>query len=654
MEANKRQVAILYELIMNEGNHNYSELCSTFNVSIKTMRKDIQTINDTFSSSGLHVYLSKGHGFYLKADRSEQLEGIKKQLQYRFIGTDDIQKNLGSRKNHILFYLFTNGKYTRLDDLSISLNLNERSISYALRSVREVLNTYQIKLSMRPHYGLYMEGRELDIRYCYTDTVCFYSDESGGDLFSDSLSLLHLDVDEKSQVTKICLNYISSSGIPLSEIETRKLIVLIMISHQRSLSHNAVTFTDKQREIIKQYPTRLVNVSKLIADLEKMYHESIDGDEASLIKMFIICNLDYSIDKYKNAIDERVLRQSDKIQGNVFSMLRKLTVIGAKNERQFSKCLSPVFQEIALRECFSITEHNPNSYLKKAVNNSPLSASLGMMCFKRIQEMTEQEMGEYTYIRLSLAIYACIRETHNTKLNDIAIITPSDKESGESLKYRIMDRFSNIISSVDILTLTDVMTNSLSKYSCVVLFENEKPLGLKDNVKQLQVDYLFLEKDVKNFYEEVAIPSRKYERAFAMPKKSDYLLHCGATSISEIKEIFRNEISDKQMKRQIDQFELSSDFICNNTLNIILFCSKEKDCFSKLLVLNRSIVYKGLHFSRVFVHAVNLKGNMIRIKTAEKVTRNLTLIEDTNDTVLATPVIDFYDYYIHYKKIKLS
>ncbi|MPN39900.1 hypothetical protein SDC9_187434 [bioreactor metagenome] len=44
---------------------------------------------------------------------------------------------------------------------------------------------------------------------------------------------------------------------------------------------------------------------------------------------------------------------------------------------------------------------------------------------------------------------------------------------------------------------------------------------------------------------------------------------------------------------------------------------------------------------------------MIKLKTAEKVIRNLTCIEDTNDTVLKTPFIDFYEYYIYNRRIAL-
>ena len=69
-----------------------------------------------------------------------------------------------------------------------------------------------------------------------------------------------------------------------------------------------------------------------------------------------------------------------------------------------------------------------------------------------LQKISGQLFGQFIYIGLSLAVYSTIRKTKNLrKMNDIAILTPSDKESGESLKHRILDRYSNIIRKIDIM-----------------------------------------------------------------------------------------------------------------------------------------------------------------------------------------------------------
>ncbi|NCB32764.1 MAG: hypothetical protein EOM64_02590 [Erysipelotrichia bacterium] len=331
--------------------------------------------------------------------------------------------------------------------------------------------------------------------------------------------------------------------------------------------------------------------------------------------------------------------------------LKDNSIVGRRNQAEFEKYLYPVMIEKSIRTSFQLNEHNPNAFLKKAVIKSPLSASIGRICSAKIEKILSQNQGEMMYIRIALAIYECIQKTNTTIMNDIAVLTPDDRSGGESLKHRVLDRYSNIIRSIDVLTLTDVLRQDMTKYSCVLLFENEKPLGLNDKVKQLQVDYFFVERDVKNFYEEVAIPSRRYERAFAIPKAEDYIRNCKITSLDEIKEKMIPQISSQSLIRQLREYQISTVDICNYTLNVILFAADDSECFSKLITLSKEMVYKERYFARIFIHAVCLNGNMVRLKTAEKVIRNLTQIEDTNENILTDHPIDFYDYYIYGQKV---
>ena len=61
-----------------------------------------------------------------------------------------------------------------------------------------------------------------------------------------------------------------------------------------------------------------------------------------------------------------------------------------------------------------------------------------------------------------------------------------------------------------------------------------------------------------------------------------------------------------------------------------------------------------MRIERIFIHCICIDGSMIRLKTAEKVTRNLTSIIDTDEIILSGKGIDFYNYYIHFQKNALE
>ena len=193
----------------------------------------------------------------------------------------------------------------------------------------------------------------------------------------------------------------------------------------------------------------------------------------------------------------------------------------------------------------------------------------------------------------------------------------------------------------------------MSEYNYLILFEKEQPLGLHSDIPQMQVDYFFNEHDVQQFYEQVANPSRIYKNAFGELHASDYNLSFKCNRLQDILDYIRSIADDRLIRNQLDQFRMTSHLISNSTLNLIFFTKKKSSAFSRLLVMNHYMDYGGLKYNRIFIHALAVDADMIKLKTSEKVTRNLTMIEDTADTILIKPYIDFYDYYILLQKTRL-
>ena len=53
---------------------------------------------------------------------------------------------------------------------------------------------------------------------------------------------------------------------------------------------------------------------------------------------------------------------------------------------------------------------------------------------------------------------------------------------------------------------------------------------------------------------------------------------------------------------------------------------------------------------RIFIHVIHFTSNLIALKTTKKVLRNLTTISDTDEVVLKTSYIDFFNYYIYFRQ----
>jgi len=656
MNASRRQAAILYELTFSkEPFQKCSDLCAKFNVCAKTIRSDIKVINDDFRDSGICIRFARGEGYRLEADSEQTLKELRKQFRYRFIDSQDVEMNLDRQEKLVLFCLFTANGYVRVDDIASLLNMNSRSVSSLLAKVRHTLGEYGISLSSRPHYGLYLDGTEINIRSCYVDTICFYGTAEGSSmLFEDSLSMVNLLEEEKQKVMEACLEFVKETGCQLSQIAIRKLIVLILISLTRHREGHAVVLSEVQRNIIDRCGEWL-NSRRLIYRIDKALSCHISADEVRLISVFLICWVDYSEQRYRKIVPAGVESVADSYLQEMLRLLKQLDIVTASNSDIFREMLDPVMISMSFRSVLGVREQNPNSYLKCAVANSPLSASIGWICFRRLESFSGSRFGEASYVSLALAIYSCIRRTNNIRKKvRLALLTPAEKTSGLSLKRRILDRYSNIVQKIDVVTVCDLLRSDLSQYDYLVLFENETPLGLRTDIPQFHVDYYFTEEDVRNFYERISNPSRIYKNAFGTIRASDYQLDFPADSVDEIIAYLKKGTDDPQLLRQLSEFHVNSYLVFNGTLNIILFTRHARSTQSRLLVLKKPIFESGLRFRRVFFHVLKIGGDMIRLKTSEKVTRNLTTIEDTDQLILREPFIDFYAYYINLEENRLD
>ena len=132
-------------------------------------------------------------------------------------------------------------------------------------------------------------------------------------------------------------------------------------------------------------------------------------------------------------------------------------------------------------------------------------------------------------------------------------------------------------------------------------------------------------------------------------ESNDFISNYDFVSISKLKEDIMIYAKDDSIIKQINNYVIDEYSIFDETMNIVLFTRNSKKMFSKLILLNKKAYVGKLKFRRIFVYCIKLDGDMIKMKTSEKLLRNMMTIEDTDEIVIPKK-LDFYDYYIYYKQ----
>lgn len=642
MKINKRQTALLFELISARSPLSYDYLQNYFEVSRRTVREDIKCLNDLLNEDYLiQIQYQSQRGFYLVVDNEEDLEILKNRMNARFSDSWEIENSMVEYYYQIIAYFFTKASYGHMDELSNLLNLNSRTVSNLLKETKERLKKYLLFIEIKPHYGMKIQGRECHFRYCVMDILYRYSSELKNSGAEENLVLFQLDKEEKKKIYNLCLSYIHETGLNLSPTALHKLTYLILISKYRLSLNHFIDLYEDEKKLYKKFSDAL-KLNCLISKLEEAFAYSIDEDEECLYGIYLLIHLE-------NDFQHPLIKEmSESLLNGLLEYCKQYGILKeGKSRDNWEKGLRHVIEQIVLSDAFDLFERSPNAAMKKAGKNSPLSMGIASVCCRYLEEKLNKELSEACFVNLILAVYSCIRQTKNIKrMNSIAVLTPLDKSYGESLKRRILDRYSNIIKNIEVISTADLLDERINRFNALLYCGDIETLNLSNDLFKLKVDYYFTEEDVRIFYEKIVVPSRIYKKAFGEIYLEDYKTNYW---FSSIKELIQNEIApccSEETLKQLDYFTVNEYMVFNRTLNIILFVTKDRECFSKLLFLRNTGNVNHTKFVRIFIHAIKLDGDFIKLKTAEKVIRNVTCFKDIENNLLNGKYLDFYDHYI--------
>ncbi|MDD1781530.1 BglG family transcription antiterminator [Enterovibrio sp. ZSDZ35] len=136
------------------------ELAQRLNVSTRTVRTDVATLNNVMVNHGAHLIHQRGSGYQLKIYNQEAFETF--QLAAR--DADPAPRTSKERIVQIQVLLLTADDWVKLDDLADTWNLSRAAVQGDMADVRAQLSPFGIKIDSKPRLGMRIKGCETAIR----------------------------------------------------------------------------------------------------------------------------------------------------------------------------------------------------------------------------------------------------------------------------------------------------------------------------------------------------------------------------------------------------------------------------------------------------------------------------------------------------------
>jgi len=256
-----RECKIIKKLIRTDSPLVIKELAAELSVSTRTIRYDLDKIEDWLEGQGLKMHRKQGVGIYLENNAKEKLTDIfDLEIEYQRAYTPE------ERQHIILKKLLSREEPIIVKEFEINLDVSEGTIIKDLNQVEKWLIKRNLELIRKPNYGIEIKGNENNWRKAVFD---FLEESSTED---EAVNILNLFEKTKSLPSFIdsysdLLNSINSSQVKFVKNiirETEKdldysftdaafsaLILHIVIALQRILKNKDINMKSKQLLILK-------------------------------------------------------------------------------------------------------------------------------------------------------------------------------------------------------------------------------------------------------------------------------------------------------------------------------------------------------------------------------------------------------------------
>ena len=196
-----QRLAQLFALLQNE-TLPQDELARRFDVSTRTVRTDINVLNELLADHGAGFVLSRGAGYRLEITDA----GRYGQLLQQSPSPLRIPRTSMARVHYLLTRFLTSAFSLKLEDLADEWFVSRATLQSDMAEVREWLARYQLAIETKPRYGMKLFGSEVAMRTCLTDLLYQVAQEDSDSPLLQLEALNHGMLDTLQPLLQQCLS----------------------------------------------------------------------------------------------------------------------------------------------------------------------------------------------------------------------------------------------------------------------------------------------------------------------------------------------------------------------------------------------------------------------------------------------------------------
>lgn len=425
-----------------------TQLAAVTEVSSRTIREDIKELNTDLKINGAQIEALKGKGFKITIFNELLYNQYLEQIDHSLDQISNNPDTPNERIDYLLNLFLRKSNPVKLDDLSEEIHVSRSTIQADLKTVKQLLEPYSLKLISRPNYGISLKGTELNRRFAISEFL-FNQQKAGPSLLQMQHVSSIAEINELilNNMWSILLEQINRNEIVLSDVALNNLFVHIVIAYKRIKEGYSVALVEKDLSEIQTQKEYKV-ATKIVEQIEQTLHVTFPAIEIAYIAIHLlgtklIGESNNSTTQYEQVIDPMIQKLIDQI----LLQLKKELNLSLLNDQELIMSLALHLKPAINRYKFNMNIRNP--MLEDIKSHYPLAFEAGIIAALEIKKALSVEIDENEVAYIALHIGAAMeREKEKHFLKKCYIVCASGVGSSKLIQYKVTAEFRSEIEVV--------------------------------------------------------------------------------------------------------------------------------------------------------------------------------------------------------------
>ncbi|MBE9909318.1 BglG family transcription antiterminator [Enterococcus casseliflavus] len=439
------------------------DLETKLGLSGKTIKKLIFEHEQEESSNGIKIIRNSRKQYALKI-----LDNIK--MNKLIYDSKNKANEMTSRIVFVIEKLILEEDFVRIEEMAEQLFVSRATLDRLMPDIREIFSMYELRLIMKPKYGIKLVGDEVKKRSCYAHEV---------------INKTYTTNNQKQEIIqKILLSNIKKYNLAINDINIYNLVQHCVIALSR-LEKNKFIIDSTDSFINEDEENERTAAKEIVKEFEREFRIDIPNNEVEYIKIHLLG---------KRIIDNHLISEDVfECIDNIVKYILEKSHIDLRGDMELRTSLAIHVQPLLSRLKFGLKQKNPivQEIKREMPQGFELSFYAAEVIANRYQVTVDDDELAYLALHFSVALDKLEKVSNDKK---IVVVCASGRGTARLLQHRLTKRYH--IKTENLILLSSLQLDDYD-FSDTVCILSTIPLDIEIAIPVMIIDMLFSDSNIQ-------------------------------------------------------------------------------------------------------------------------------------------------------------